>query len=105
MSTFQKLLEDYIDVTEKDALKRKEIEEKIKLLLQRMEALDDHIIARTGNQSGKMKVSLNLARAMVREQDFESTKAACAALKWVLGELDSLDYLLSKAALTFSCFL
>ena len=29
MSTFQKLLEDYIDVTEKDALKRKEIEEKI----------------------------------------------------------------------------
>ncbi len=72
--------------------KQKEIEEKIKLLLQRMEALDDHIIARTGNQSGKMKVSLNLARAMVREQDFESTKAACAALKWVLGELDSLDY-------------
>ena len=72
--------------------KQKEVEEKIKLLLQRMEALDDHIIARTGNQSGRIKVSLYLARAMVREQDFESTKAACAALKWVLGELESLDY-------------
>jgi len=72
--------------------KQKEIEEKIKALLRRMEALDDHIIARTGNQSGRIKVSLDLARAMVREQDFESTKAACAALKWVLGELESLDY-------------
>ena len=72
--------------------KQKEIEEKIQLLLERMNALDDHIIARTGEQSGKAKISLNLARAMVREQDFEATKAACAALKWVLGELDSLDY-------------
>ena len=72
--------------------KQKEIEEKIKTLLSRMEALDEHIIARTGNHSGKAKVSLNLARAMVREQDFESTKAACAALKWVLMELETLDY-------------
>ena len=72
--------------------KQKEIEEKIQLLLERMSALDDHIIARTGNEAGRTKVSLNLARAMVREQDFESTKAACAALKWVLMELDSLDY-------------
>ena len=72
--------------------KQKEIEEKIRALLQRMEALDEHIIARTGNHSGKAKISLNLARAMVREQDFESVKAACAALKWVLGELESLDY-------------
>ena len=72
--------------------KQKDIEEKIKALLQRMEALDEHIIARTGNHSGRAKISLNLARAMVREQDFESVKAACAALKWVLGELDSLDY-------------
>ena len=72
--------------------KQKEVEEKIKALLLRMEALDDHIIARTCNQSGRIKVSLDLARAMVREQDFESTKAACAALKWVLGELESLDY-------------
>ncbi len=72
--------------------KQKEIEEKIKALLQRMEALDEHIIARTGNHSGKAKISLNLARAMVREQDFESVKAACAALKWALGECDSLDY-------------
>ena len=60
--------------------KQKEIEEKIQLLLERMNALDDHIIARTGSDAGRMKVSLNLARAMVREQDFESTKAACAAL-------------------------
>ena len=72
--------------------KQKEIEEKIQLLLQRMSALDDHIIARTGSDAGRTKVSLNLARAMVREQDFESTKAACAALKWVLMELDSLNY-------------
>ena len=72
--------------------KQKEIEEKINALLQRMEALDEHIIARTGNHSGKAKISLNLARAMVREQDFESVKAACAALKWVLGEIESLDY-------------
>ena len=72
--------------------KQKEIEEKIKALLKRMEALDEHIIARTGNHSGRAKISLNLARAMVREQDFESVKAACAALKWVLGELESLDY-------------
>ena len=72
--------------------KQKEIEEKIQLLLQRMSALDEHIIARTGNHSGKAKISLNLARAMVREQDFESTKAACAALKWVLMELETLDY-------------
>jgi len=72
--------------------KQKDIEDKVALLLRRMEALDDHIIARTGEQSGKAKISLNLARAMVREQDFEATKAACAALKWVLGELDSLDY-------------
>lgn len=72
--------------------KQKEIEEKIRTLLQRMESLDEHIIARTGNHSGKAKISLNLARAMVREQDFESVKAACAALKWVLGELESLDY-------------
>ena len=57
-----------------------------------MEALDDHIIARSGDQSGRVKVSMNLARAMVREQDFESSEAACAALKWVLGELESLDY-------------
>ena len=71
--------------------KQKEIEEKIEILLRRMEALDEHIIARTGNHSGKAKISLNLARAMVREQDFESV-AACAALKWVLGELESLDY-------------
>jgi len=72
--------------------KQKEIEEKIKTLLSRMEALDEHIIARTGNHSGRAKISLNLARAMVREQDFESAKAACAALKWVLMELESLDY-------------
>jgi|TARA_R110000824_G_scaffold354016_1_gene541107 hypothetical protein len=72
--------------------KQKEIEEKINALLQRMEALDEHIIARTGNHSGKTKINLNLARAVVREQDFESVKAACAALKWVLGELESLDY-------------
>jgi len=72
--------------------KQKEIEEKIQLLLERMSALDDHIIARTGSDAGRMKVSLNLARAMVREQDFESTKAACAALKWVLLELETLDY-------------
>jgi len=72
--------------------KQKEIEEKIKTLLSRMEALDEHIIARTGNHSGRAKISLNLARAMVREQDFESTKAACAALKWVLMELETLDY-------------
>jgi|TARA_R110000824_G_scaffold151709_1_gene322763 hypothetical protein len=72
--------------------KQKEIEEKIQMLLQRLEALDDHIIARTGEESGRVKVSMNLARAMVREQDFESTKAACAALKWVLGELENLDY-------------
>ncbi len=57
-----------------------------------MEALDEHIIARTGNHSGKAKISLNLARAMVREQDFESVKAACGALKWILGELENLDY-------------
>ena len=72
--------------------KQKEIEEKIQLLLERMNALDDHIIARTGSEAGRTKVSLNLARAMVREQDFESTKAACAALKWVLMELETLDY-------------
>ena len=85
--------------------KQKEIEEKIQLLLERMDlyigrgrgkdvaaVLHDHIIARTGSEAGRTKVSLNLARAMVREQDFESTKAACAALKWVLMELDSLNY-------------
>ena len=72
--------------------KQKEIEEKIQLLLERMTALDDHIIARTGSEAGRTKVSLNLARAMVREQDFEATKDACAALKWVLMELDSLNY-------------
>ena len=72
--------------------KQKEIEEKIRALLTRMEALDDHIIARSGDQSGRVKVSMNLARAMVREQDFESVKAACAALKWVLCELETLDY-------------
>jgi len=72
--------------------KQKEIEEKINALLMRMEALDDHIIARSGETAGKVKVSMNLARAMVREQDFQSVKAACAALKWALGELESLDY-------------
>ena len=72
--------------------KQKEIEEKIQLLLERMSALDDHIIARTGSDAGRTKVSLNLARAMVREQDFESTKAACAALKWVLMELETVEY-------------
>ena len=44
-----------------------------------MEAPDEHIIASTGNHSGKAKISLNLAIAMVREQDFESVKAACGA--------------------------
>ena len=53
--------------------KQKEIEEKIQTLLRRMEALDDHIIARTGNQSGKMKVSLNLARH-VEIAKFQHTK-------------------------------
>ena len=72
--------------------KQKEIEDKVQELLRRLEALDDHIIAKPGDSAGKTKVSLNLARAVVREQDFESTKAACAALKWVLQELESLDY-------------
>ena len=72
--------------------KQKEIEEKIQLLSQRMSALDDHIIARTGTDAGSTLISLNLARAMVREQDYESAKAACAALKWVLLELKTLDY-------------
>jgi len=72
--------------------KQKEIEDKVQELLRRLEALDDHIIAKSGDSAGRTKVSLNLARAVVREQDFESTKAACAALKWVLQELESLDY-------------
>ena len=72
--------------------KQKEIEDKIEELLRRLESLDDHIITKTGASAGKTKVSINLARAIVREQDFESTKAACAALKWVLQELESLDY-------------
>ena len=72
--------------------KQKEIEEAVQILLQRMDSLDDHIIARTGSKAGSTKVSLNLARAIVREQDFVSVKAACAALKWVLGELETLDY-------------
>ncbi len=72
--------------------KQKEIEDKIQELLRRLEALDDHIITKTGDRAGKTKVSMDIARAIVREQDFESTKAACAALKWVLQELESLDY-------------
>ena len=72
--------------------KQKEIEEKIQELLRRLEALDDLIITKTGSHAGKTEVSLDLARAIVREQDFESAKAAAAALKWVLLELDSLDY-------------
>ena len=72
--------------------KQKEIEDKIQELLRRLEALDDLIIAKTGDHAGKTKVSLNLASALVREQDFQSVKAACAALKWVLQELESLDY-------------
>ena len=72
--------------------KQKEIEDKIQELLRRLEALDDHIITKTGDRAGKTKVSMDIARAIVREQDFESTKAACAALKWVLQELETLDY-------------
>ena len=72
--------------------KQKEIEEKVQDLLRRLEALDDLIIAKTGNHAGKTKVSLDLASALVREQDFQSVRAACAALKWVLQELEALDY-------------
>jgi len=39
-----------------------------------------------GNKMDKEKYRI------VREQDFESAKAACAALKWVLQELDNLEY-------------
>ena len=72
--------------------KQKEIEEKIQVLLRRLESLDDLIIAKTGDRAGRTKVTLDLAQAIVREQDFESAKAACAALKWVLQELETLDY-------------
>ncbi len=72
--------------------KQKEIEDKVQELLRRLEALDDLIIAKTGNHAGKTKVSLDLATAVVREQDFQSARAACAALKWVLQELETLEY-------------
>ena len=72
--------------------KQKEIEDKVQELLRRLDALDDLIISKTGNHAGKTKVSLNLASALVREQDFQSVRAAASALKWVLQELDDLDY-------------
>ena len=72
--------------------KTKEIEEKVRELMRRLEALDDLIIAKTGQQAGKTEVPLDLARAIVREQDYESAKAAYMALKWVMQEIETLDY-------------
>tara|TARA_R100001509_G_scaffold9974_1_gene5389 strand:- start:39 stop:284 length:246 start_codon:yes stop_codon:yes gene_type:complete len=72
--------------------KTKEIEEKIRELMRRLEALDDLIIAKTGQHAGKTEVELDLARAIVREQDYEAAKAAYLTLKWVLQELETLDY-------------
>jgi hypothetical protein len=43
-------------------------------------------------QAGKTEVELDLARAIVREQDYEAAKAAYLTLKWVLQELETLDY-------------
>jgi len=72
--------------------KTKEIEEKVRELMRRLEALDDLIIAKTGRNAGQTEVPLDLARAIVREQDYESAKAAYMALKWVMQELETLDY-------------
>ena len=60
--------------------------------MRRLEALDDLIIAKTGQHAGKTEVELDLARAIVREQDYEAAKAAYLTLKWVLQELETLDY-------------
>ena len=71
--------------------KQKDVFQMLQRLLEKSEILEDHMAIRK-SEGAVPHVDLETARYLIREADLQNVKACVATLRWVIGELDDLNF-------------
>ena len=71
--------------------KQKDVFQMLQRLLEKSEVLEDHMAIRRAEGAAPL-IDLETARYLIRETDLQNIKACVATLRWVIGELEDLNF-------------